>query len=377
MWNHLDLISEIENKINAVRTKSLDLSFNELLDMYKSKELIIDPEYQRLFRWDLGQQSRFIESLLLEMPIPPIFVIEQSEGVYELIDGLQRVSTYMHFRGEHPDYKNEDLNEIGAKFLKLRECDICEQLNGLTYSDLPKTLEIRLKRNFIRVEVLRKESDSRLRYHMFKRLNTGGSKLSEQEIRNCTIRLLSSTFNEFLIKCSNYEPFKKCISNISKEKIEQKYDQELVLRFFAVKNRQYKYVHDVASYLTESMEFFSVGNNFNYSVESQIFCKTFEVLQKTLGDRAFSPATKTKQKLASKFAIYHFEAISLSVANHIGILADLNKEQMTRLKEILKSIKVDDDFIDMTTGGGKNYSSPLKNRIEFANKKVSDFCDGL
>lgn len=92
MSKSMDLISEIEDKIKTVRTRSLDLSFNELLDMYKDGELIIDPEYQRLFRWSEVQQSRFIESLLLEMPIPPIFVVEQEEGKYELIDGLQRVS---------------------------------------------------------------------------------------------------------------------------------------------------------------------------------------------------------------------------------------------------------------------------------------------
>ena len=222
MSKAIDLISEIEDKIKTVRTRSLDLSFNELLDMYKDDELIIDPEYQRLFRWSEVQQSRFIESLLLEMPIPPIFVVEQEEGKYELIDGLQRVSSYIHFRGEHPDYQGEEEDSEKPRFLKLDGCDICESLNGLIYSTLPITLQIRLKRNFIRVEVLRKESDTRLRYHMFKRLNTGGSKLSDQEVRNCTIRLLSLDFNNFLIACSQYPPFKKCISRVSKEKMEQK-----------------------------------------------------------------------------------------------------------------------------------------------------------
>ena len=376
MENNLDLISELEKKIKTVRTKSFDLSFNELLDMYKNKELIIDPEYQRLFRWDFEQQSRFIESLLLEMPIPPIFVIEREEGIYELIDGLQRISTYMHFRGEHPDNTNDAPDQPDSKYLKLVGCDICKLLNGQTYLDLPKTLEIRLKRNFIRVEVLRKESDQRLRYHMFKRLNTGGSKLSEQEIRNCTIRLLSPTFNNFLITCSQYPSFKKCISSVSQEKIDQKYDQELVLRFFSVKNRQDEYVHDVSSYLTNCMEFFSTDNNFDYNKEKYIFQQTFNLLNKTLGDKTFSPATK-KKKLASKFAIYHFEAISLSAAMHIEQLKELNDKQLKILKSILESIKLDDDFINMTTGGGKNYAGPLKDRINFAEKKVSDFCNGL
>ena len=84
-----ELVESIDIKTKNIRTKSLDISFNELLDMYEKNELIIRPEYQRLFRWSEGTQSRFIESLLIELPIPPIFVIERTEGVYELIDGLQ------------------------------------------------------------------------------------------------------------------------------------------------------------------------------------------------------------------------------------------------------------------------------------------------
>ena len=182
----MDIIQNIDNNMEKVRTKSLDLSFNELLDMYENEELIIDPDYQRLFRWDNDKQSRFIESLILEMPVPPIFVIETSDNVYELIDGLQRISSYLHFRGitiKDGEKKEDD-------FLELEGCDIIKDINGLTYNDLPKPIQIRLKRNFIRVEVLRKQSDEMLRYHMFKRLNTGGEQLSTQEVRNCTIRLL-------------------------------------------------------------------------------------------------------------------------------------------------------------------------------------------
>lgn len=378
MSKNVDLISEIEDKIKTVRTKSLDLSFNELLDMYKDGELIIDPEYQRLFRWSESQQSRFIESLLLEMPIPPIFVIEEEEGKYELIDGLQRVSSYIHFRGEHPDYRGEAEDSEKPRFLKLDSCDICDSLNGREYKDLPTTLQIRLKRNFIRVEVLRKESDTRLRYHMFKRLNTGGSKLSEQEVRNCTIRLLSPEFNIFLIDCSQYEPFKKCISMASMEKIEQKYDQELVLRFFSIKNLKEKYVHDVGSYLTECMEYFSSSpDNFDYEKERDVFKSTFDILNKTFGKDAFSPANPSKKGLSSRFAIYHYEAMTLCIANHLDKLKPLSENDLSDLKEILTEVKKDPEFISITTGGGKNYAGPLNRRIEFVEKRIRDFCNGI
>ena len=170
------ITNSVDAKVRSVRTRSLDLSFNELADMYSSAELVIAPEYQRLFRWSEGKQSRFIESLILELPIPPIYVIEREDSTYELIDGLQRISTYLHFRSLLPQ---EMLPDDQTVDLTLNECDIVGDLNGLTFKTLPRPLEIKLKRNFVRVEVLRKESDARLRYYMFKRLNTGGEPLQD------------------------------------------------------------------------------------------------------------------------------------------------------------------------------------------------------
>ncbi|QVJ01433.1 DUF262 domain-containing protein [Nocardiopsis eucommiae] len=165
----VDLIDSVDRSVSSVRTRQLDISFNELADMYDSGELIIAPEYQRLFRWTPGAQSRFIETLILELPVPPIFLMETEENVYELIDGLQRISSYLNFRGL---LKNADSS---GSLLTLEDCDIVKELNGHTYKTLPVSLSRRLKRNFIRAEVLRKENSHRLRYYMFKRLNSGGS----------------------------------------------------------------------------------------------------------------------------------------------------------------------------------------------------------
>lgn len=93
------LIENVDRQIIETRTKSLDVSLNELYDMYLNEELQIAPDYQRLFRWGEEKQSRFIESLILEMPVSPIYVVELEHGIYELIDGLQRISSYFHFRG--------------------------------------------------------------------------------------------------------------------------------------------------------------------------------------------------------------------------------------------------------------------------------------
>ena len=84
------LINEIDENLKNVHTQSLDISFNELLDMVTSSELDISPDYQRIFRWSAGVQSRFIESLLLEMPVPPIYVVEIEDNKKLLIDGLHK-----------------------------------------------------------------------------------------------------------------------------------------------------------------------------------------------------------------------------------------------------------------------------------------------
>ena len=90
------LDQELTLQSNMLRTERLDVSFGEILNMYENGEIIIDPAFQRLFRWDEEQKTRFIESILLGIPIPPIFVAANSEGIWELVDGLQRISTFYH-----------------------------------------------------------------------------------------------------------------------------------------------------------------------------------------------------------------------------------------------------------------------------------------
>ena len=367
----VDLIRAADEQIAKVRTQSLDLSFNELLDMYTNQELVISPEYQRLFRWSEAKESRFIESMILELPLPPLFVIELEEGQYELIDGLQRISSYLHFRGKLVA-PHRSIFEGDA--LTLVDCDIVHQLNGATYDALPRAIEIKLKRAFVRVEVVRRESDTRLRYHMFKRLNTGGELLSEQEIRNCTIRLLDNKFNEFLGECSQSEEFKECISKVANEQVDRKFDQELVLRFLAFKNRREAYVHEVGTFLTEYMEQVSDPDegtiNFDYDSERTVFSKTFSVLKASLGDEAFSHIDRRERR--QPFSVYHFESFTLGIQPHLDSLDPENAEQMQKLGEVCWEIKRDQEFRNITTGGGKNSRGPLRDRIDYVSNAIGE-----
>jgi hypothetical protein len=366
--NGVELLQAVQKQVKQIQTSSLDLSFNELLDMYVSEELTIDPEYQRAFRWSEGKESRFIESLVLGMPIPPLFVIELDDAKYELIDGLQRLSSYFHFRGAL-ELEIFDRHIVRGQGLILRECDIVKELNGLQHDRLPIAMQIRLKRHFIRVEVIRKDSDQRLRYHMFKRLNTGGENLSEQEIRNCTVRLLEggATFMRFLAELSRTPRFMLCTENLTEEAYQQKFDQELVLRFFAFKNNRDEYVHDVSDFMTDYMESIAdpeVGTPFDYEVEREVFLRTFATLATLLEDRAFGWMNRSGT-IVRGFAVYHYEAFTLGIQPFLDRVDLTNAAQMDTLRNVMEGVKRDPAFQQITSGGGRNSKGALERRIDF------------
>ena len=227
--NVVALIASVDSQLKNVHTQSLDISFSELASMVAEKELDISPDYQRLFQWSEGARSRFIESLLLEMPVPPIYMVEEEDNRKLLIDGLQRLSSYLHFRGMlYAPHLTPPVQQ--GEMLRLVDCDIIPELNGKTYDDLGTALQIKLKRSFVRTEVVRKGSDARFKYHMFKRLNTGGEPLSPQQLRNCTIRLLDPTFIDFInLLTANDADFRTCIGTLSDEQRANSLSYELTL----------------------------------------------------------------------------------------------------------------------------------------------------
>jgi Protein of unknown function DUF262 len=370
----IDLITAIETRLKKVSTQSLDLSFNELLDMYDSDELDISPDYQRLFQWSEGARSRFIESLLLEMPVPPIYVVEEEDNKYLLIDGLQRISSYLHLRGKL-NAPQLDPPVVEGQKLQLTDCDIVKELNGKTFDDLGTALQIKLKRAFIRVEVVRKGSDPRFKYHMFKRLNTGGEPLTPQQLRNCSIRLLSPTFIDFIKTLRDRSDFQACTTTLTNERILAAFDEELILRFFAFRNNLDGFKHDITDFLTQYMEGVSdpsEATQFNYKDQEAAFDKTFAILATTLGEDAFTYANKQTKKLTRGFGVLQFEAFTIGLQPHLGRLDPANQELMGRLATRLKTLKADPQFIDATTGGGKNSPGLLRERIKWVDQAVAE-----
>jgi uncharacterized protein with ParB-like and HNH nuclease domain len=188
------LEEEISDERDKLSTDRMDISFGELINLYKNGELIIRPEYQRLFRWTPKQKTAFIESILLSIPIPPIFVAEDQEGIWELVDGLHRVATFISFFGELND---DEEGKIGNKWT-LEVGGLVKSLERFDIDTLPGKYKINLKRAVCRVEILREKSNISMKYELVKRLNSGGSKATPQEIRNAIYRAVNPAINDFM-----------------------------------------------------------------------------------------------------------------------------------------------------------------------------------
>jgi len=366
----------IDLKAIMAKTKRLDLSFNELLSMYVEGELEIQPAFQRIFVWDEVKQSQFIESLLLELPVPPIYVVEVEEGRYVLVDGLQRMSTYLHFRGVL-DNPSKEIKKGTA--LKLTGCDIAEELNDKCWNDLDTTLQVRLKRAFVSVQVIRKESDPSLKFHMFKRLNDGGTPISPQQVRNCVIRMLKNgpRLMDFVEELSATPAYRSsCIEALTDEQNNAQFDRELILRFFALKNWRAKFKHDVGLFIDAFVEGIAQRDGaevigFDYDNEKGIFLKTFEVLAASTAEQSFTFPNKTGNALTKGFSAYHYEGVTIGLQASLHRLDPANVAQMEQVKSALEGVRLSNDFRVVSAGGGKNSPGPLGTRISLVEKAIA------
>lgn len=351
------LIKRVDNKRREMKPDRADMTFGEIINMYEKEEIIISPEFQRGFRWKEDRQTKFIESLLLGIPIPPIFVAETDEGKWELVDGLQRLSTILSFFGK---LKSEEKNH-----LVLTKGGLIKELEGMKIETLPKRYELALKRAVCRVEIIRYDSDVEMRYELFNRLNTGGVELSEQEIRNCIFRGYGNKFNEFITRLSKSKEFKDNIHiNLLQE--ERMYLQELVLRYFTLKNRGTKYKH-IQKHMDDYMLEVSKGEmSFDYENEEKLFMRVVKKIN-DLDRNIFDLVTLP-------FSTSVYDPIMISFSNNIDFIDKLSK------KEILSKIdafKNDEDFRKQTTTSSSSEGRVTKKinvaKIYFSKKSKDKF----
>ncbi len=372
-----DLEGLIDTQKFEFRTEKQAYSFGELSNMYKEKELIIKPEYQRFFRWDNEKKSKFIESIIVGIPYPNAFVNLREDGVYELIDGLQRVSTVLSFMGMLDIDLNNSVKKEGAdifdaevldedneinikKDWKLEGCTIIKELNGKSYSDLPQSLQIKIKRSSIWFEVLSAKNLD-LKYKLFDRLNTGGSPATPQEVRNAIYRgeKGSVKFFSVLEECSNYPKF-LTILNFDEDKIKKLFHHELVLRFFALyENNQrlqgnLKEVLD--TYISEC-----VKTDRDFAELSILFKDIIDLLSNKSLNFKWHRNYKEKQQEMS-FSSSYFDAIMVGIATNI----DFYKSNDILVRDKVMALKKDENFKKSAMGSFASNEDRIKKRIEQA-----------
>ena len=345
----MDLYKQIQERRSEVVTDSYEMSIGELMNMYAEDDIIINPEYQRLFRWEAAQRSRFIESILLGLPTPSIFVYQLENGKWELIDGLQRVSTILQFTGLLRDYPH----------LTLEATSKLPLLEGNTWESLDNSLHRDYKRSRIRVEILKNTSDKLARYELFQRLNTGGAELSDQEVRNCILIMLNPQLATWVKNLAKYKNFIESVG-ITDVQINKEYDSELVLRFFAYKNFGYDKKIDVNVYLDEFSKYIAQETSFNTQAEEAIFTQTFDTIRSALGEGAFKRRDQSGRPLG-QFLITKFEVIAYGVAKN---LTEIMKRQDKDKFISEQSILIDTDTTyKKNSGPGSKASSRLESLL--------------
>jgi len=340
-------MSELEDTKNSLSTDRLDMSFGEIMSMYERSEIIIDPAFQRLFRWTEFQKTRFIESLLLGIPIPPIFVAEDKDGRWELVDGLQRISTVFSFFGllKKLSEKNDWIMSKG---------DLIPSIEGMKCEDLPLKLQLNIKRAVCRIEIVKWNSKYDMRYELFNRLNTGGASLTDQEIRNCIFRGVSSGFNKFLSEQAKNEAFIDLIGPTDKQ-VEELYMDELVLRFCSLYMNSDNVKENISDHMTSFMK--EVVTKPDKIPEfTSIFNRTINLIM-PIGRDAFR-------------GINHVLSTSLYDGITIGVAQNIDKYESNNtdfLLERINELKSDNEF-RKASGSSANSKTRINKRLQVANE---------
>lgn len=340
-----------------------DFLLPQVLDFVSHKQWMnLQPEYQRRQVWEKPKQSRFIESLLMNLPIPPIFLFESEYNRYEVMDGQQRLSSIVGF------YENR---------LKLTGLEHWTELNGKFFSDLPQKVQRGLDRRRISAVVLQTSSASKdsdeLRRIVFERLNTGGQKLNAQELRNC---VYSSPFASLLVKLAGYAVFDdlcgipryddhfvddRASAELSENTLfKRMIDCELVLRFFALREKK-NIKGSVKSILDKCMEVNRSADQKQLQTMEKEFKSRADLAYELLGLDAF----KIKESGGGKLNLSqpYYDAVMVACDRLFDRREALLKKKSTLRKKLRDELS--EDGVYELIVGRANTAESIKKRLEF------------
>ena len=334
------LAQQLGTQRRMVDFDTFDIQLQELLRMLESGQISIAPAYQRQFRWDLERCSQLIESLMLGIPIPNLFMATNEDNTWETVDGVQRLSAIVKFSGSDELRKTLDLD--GA--LALVGLQKIGKFNGLTFETLPSTIQQHIRTRPLKVVTLNDKSDKVVRLDLFERLNTGGVSLSKQEIRDCVFQGPFAVKLDELAATTDF----RAVVKLTNKQMRDGTIEECVLRFFAFLERYKKFGHSVAEFLNDYMDHASRRSN---STLEQEFRRTFKELRKCFPDGIRRPGRKGNTPLNL------YEGVSVGAALALRKSDDLETGD---LQHWLGS-----DELRTYTTGATNDRRAVSGRIEF------------
>jgi Protein of unknown function DUF262 len=336
---------QLEKERRTVSFDSYDLAVRQILDMIESKDINTAPEYQRKFVWEDARQSEFIESVFLGIPIPSVFLATNKDSTWEVVDGVQRLSTLVHFAGTD----EQRIRILGSRNpLMLRDLEKLTTFNGKLFKTLPKSIQVAFLNRPVRATVLNDKSDMGVRFDLFERLNSGGVKLQDQEIRNCVYR---GAFNDKLKALASDPQFRHVVRLSAADKTNGTFE-EFALRFFAFLDGYKSFEHSVREFLNSYMD--KANQKMPASVEGAVFSQTFRFLAKEL-PRGIVRGTKITP-------VNLYEAIAVGTG--------LVLKQGGKPKSGVVSTLLRDSTLKEFTTGGTNSRTMVVGRIELVRDRL-------
>jgi hypothetical protein len=311
-----------------------DRSLFELFHWYTDGRLQIEPEWQRNYVWDVKRASRLIESFLMDIPVPVIYLSRNDQENYEVIDGVQRLTSIFKFF-------NDEYRLNGLEFLKLEK---------LSYKQLEAKLQRKLQSSLLRTFELSPKTSKNLLFVIFNRLNSGGVALNEMEIRNC---IFTGPLNDLIKQLAATPDFISCVNTRNIEK--RMLDRGLVLRFLAFYERHYtKAQSGLKSFLNEFLDTYRAAKQEKLDEFEKVFTKSIKATKTIFGDHAFRSRRDDKNgggSWASRVNASIFQVVAVSFTaydlSELTRRADLIEEEFL---DLLASDPVWVDAVSKSTG---------------------------
>lgn len=259
-------------------TRPADPTIQSLFDMWKEGDIILQPKFQRKYVWNIAQASKLVESILLGFPLPVIYVSEDNDGKWIVIDGQQRLTSIFNFMDNTFEHQNGSKTEF-----KLSSLKVLAKYNKSKFADLEKEDQRKFKNYSIRVVVILKNSGEDIKFDMFERLNRGSVGLNDMELRNCIYR---GNYMDSIKEFSTDPLFRKLVGLRGNEP--RMKDAELVLRFLAFSHAHYdNYSAPIKKFLNDDCEKYKKYEDKQRAVDLEGFKSALQLTSSIFGEHAF------------------------------------------------------------------------------------------